>query len=87
MVAFVVVASGLFAMAYGSWRGYVAARSALLPLLRDGDPTRTLIDESRPIHARVRVRLALRQVAVAMAWLTVALYGMYLATAGTAMPR
>ena len=58
MVAFVVVASGLFAMAYGSWRGYVAARSALMPLLRDGEPTRTLIDEGRPIHARVRVRLA-----------------------------
>ena len=87
MVALVVVASGLFAMAYGSWRGYVAARAALMPLLGDGDPTRTLIESTRPIHARVRVRLALRQVVVAMAWLTVALYGMYLATAGTAMPR
>ena len=60
--AFVVVASGLFAMAYGSWRGYVAARSALMPLLRDGDPTRTLIDaepadpcaRSRPPRAPAR---------------------------------
>jgi hypothetical protein len=85
MVALVVVASGLFAMAYGSWRGYVAARAALLPLLREGDPTRTLIESSRPIHARVRLRLALRQVVLAIGWLTVALYGMYLVTAGTAM--
>jgi hypothetical protein len=85
MVVLVVIVSGLFAMAYGSWRGFVAARSALVPLLRDGDPTRTLIESGRPIHARVRVRLALRQVAVAFAWLTVAMYGMYLATAGAAM--
>ena len=85
MVVLVVIVSGLFAMAYGSWRGYVAARSALVPLLRDGDPTRTLIEAGRPIHARVRVRLALRQVAVSFAWLTVALYGMYLATVGAAM--
>ena len=85
MLVLVVIVSGLFAMAYGSWRGYVAARSALVPLLREGDPTRTLIESGRPIHARVRVRLALRQVVVAVAWLSVALYGMYLATVGAAM--
>jgi len=85
MLSVVLVLSGLFATVYGMSRGYVAARGALLPLLREGEPTRTLIDAGRPIHARSRVRVALRQVVVAVAWLTVALYGMYLATVGAAM--
>ena len=50
--------------------GYVAARSALLPLIREGDPTRTLIDATRPVHSRSRVRIAARNVAVSLAWLT-----------------
>lgn len=85
MVSAVLVLSGLFATVYGTWRGYVAARSAVLPLLRDGEPTRTLIEASRPLHARSRVRVAVRQVVVAVAWLSVALYGLYLATVGAAM--
>ena len=85
MLGLVLVGSGLFATVYGTWRGYVAARSAMLPLMREGDPTRTLIEAGRPIHARSRVRIALRQVMLAVAWLTVALYGMYLATVGTAV--
>ena len=76
--------SGAFAMVYGSWRGYVSAKAALAPLVTEGDPTRTLIEAHRPIHARSRVRLAIRHVVVAVGWLTVALYGMYLATAGMA---
>jgi hypothetical protein len=83
MLAAVLVVSGLVATAYGSWRGYVAARTALVPLLREGDPTRTLVEAGRPLHARTRVRLAVRHVLVAVGWLTVALYGMYLATAGS----
>ena len=85
MVSAVLVLSGLFATVYGTWRGYVAARSAVLPLLREGEPTRTLIEASRPLHARSRVRVAVRQVVVAVAWLSVALYGLYLATVGAAM--
>jgi hypothetical protein len=85
MLAAVLVVSGLFAIAYGSWRGYVAARTAMLPLLREGDPTRTLIEAGRPLHARARVRLAVRQVLLAVGWLTVALYGLYLATVGSAV--
>lgn len=84
MPALVLVASGLFAMAWGSWRGYRAARAAMLPLVREGDPTRTLVEAGQPAHARARVRLALRQVLLALGWLTVAVYGMYLATVGTA---
>jgi len=85
MLGAVLLVSGLFATVYGTWRGYVAARSAMLPLVRDGEPTRTLIDAQRPVHERSRVRRAARQVLVAVAWLTIALYGMYLATAGVAM--
>ena len=85
MLAAVLVVSGLFAIAYGSWRGYVAARTAMLPLLREGDPTRTLVEAGRPLHARTRVRVAVHQVLLAVGWLTVALYGLYLATVGTAV--
>ena len=85
MLGAVLLVSGLFAIVYGTWRGYVAARSAMLPLVRQGEPTRTLIDAGRPLHERTRLRLAARQVVVAVAWLTIALYGMYLASAGVAM--
>jgi hypothetical protein len=83
--AAVLLATGLIAMGYGSWRGYLAARAALVPLLREGDETRTLIESARPLHARTRVRLAARHVLLAIGWLTVAMYGMYLATAGVAV--
>ena len=82
MVGVVLVVSGLVAVAYGSWRGYAAARSALVPLVRDGDPTRTLIEATRPLHARSRVRFAARQVMLAVLWLCVAMYGLYLLTVG-----
>jgi hypothetical protein len=85
MLGAVLLVSGLFATVYGTWRGYVAARSAMLPLVREGEPTRTLIDAGRPLHERTRLRLAARQVLLAVVWLTIALYGMYLATAGVAM--
>ena len=50
--------------------------------MRDGDPTRSLVDATRPVHARVRVRLAARNVVIAVVWLGIAMYGMYLATVG-----
>ena len=55
MLGAVLLVSGLFATVYGTWRGYVAARSAMLPLIRDGEPTRSLIDAHRPLHERSRV--------------------------------
>ncbi len=82
MVGAVLVVCGLIAVAIGSWRGYAAARSALLPMVREGDPTRTLVEASQPLHARARVRLAARHVALALAWLCVAMYGLYMLTAG-----
>jgi hypothetical protein len=85
MLSVVLVTSGLIVTAYGTWRGYVAARGAMLPLVRQGDPTRFLVEATRPVHERSRVRIAVRQVLLAVGWLSVALYGMYLATVGSAV--
>ena len=82
MTAVVLLAAGAFLAGWGSWRGYQSARAALLPLVREGDPTRTLIDASRPVHARTRVRVMARHVLLAVAWLSVAMYGLFLATVG-----
>lgn len=87
MVGAILLLSGLVAVAYGSWRGYLAARSALAPMVRDGDETRALIEATRPARARARVRLAMRNVVVALAWISVAMYGLYLATTGAAVVR
>jgi hypothetical protein len=83
----VLLFSGLVTLAYGSWRGYAAARTALRPLARDGDPTRRLIDAARPAHERARVRGAARHVLLAVAWLSVATYGLFLATVGVTVLR
>jgi hypothetical protein len=83
MTGVVLVSAGVFLAFWGAWRGYGAARAALVPLVRDGDPTRSLVDATRPVHARVRVRLAARNVVAAVVWLGIAMYGMYLATVGT----
>jgi hypothetical protein len=77
----VPLVAGLAGATYAAWRSYVAARSALLPLVREGDPTRTLIEETQPVYTRSRVRIAVRNVAVSLGWLVVALYGLFLASA------
>ena len=82
MAGFALVVCGFIVVVHGSWRGYVAARSALMPLVRDGDPTRALVETARPFHARSRVRFAARQVLLAVLWLCVAMYGLYLLTVG-----
>jgi hypothetical protein len=84
MTGVVLVWAGVFLASWGALRGYGAARAALVPLLRDGDPTRSLVDATRPVYARVRMRLAARNVVIAVAWLGIAMYGMYLATVGMA---
>jgi hypothetical protein len=85
MVGAVLVMSGVVVIAWGAWRGYAAARSALVPLVREGDPTRTLIEASQPFHARARIRLAVRNVLLAVSWLFVATYGLCLALVGLAV--
>ncbi len=82
MLSAVLVATGLFLTVYGSLRGYATARAVLMPLGRDGEPTRTLVDSTRPVLARTRVRGAARNLGLALAWLAVAMSGLYLATVG-----
>jgi hypothetical protein len=84
MVGAVLLLTGLVLAGYGGWHGYAAARSAVLPLVREGDPTRSLIEATRPVHARSRVRLVARNVAFAVAWIVIAMYGLLLATTGAA---
>jgi hypothetical protein len=81
-----LVGCGLTALVIGGWRGYALAREALAPLVHDGEPTRTAIEAARPVHARFRVRLFARRVVVAVAWLVVALYGLFLVQAGSLAP-
>jgi hypothetical protein len=85
MIGVVLLLSGLFAIVYGSWRGYLAARSAVTPFVRQGDETRRLIDAGRPVHARSRTRWVVRHAGFSLIWLGVAMYGLYLATVGMAV--
>lgn len=78
----VLVACGLLLAGAGTWFGYRSARDALVPAIRDGDPTRAALDATRPLHARAGVRRAVRSVAAAVAWLALALYGLFLAQTG-----
>lgn len=85
MVGAILLLCGLVAVASGGWRGYQAARAALIRLRRDGDETRSRIDATRPVHARAKVRGAARHVGLAMMWIVVALYGVYLVATGAAV--
>ena len=82
MVDAVLLVCGLAAAVIGTWRGYVVAREAVGPFVHEGDPTRTLIEAGRPIHARPRVRLFVRRVLdlVCLAGAR-AMYGLYLCAA------
>ena len=82
----VLVACGSIALVVGTWRGYVVAREALGPIVRDdGEPTRRAIDATRPPLARMRVRAFARRTAVAIGWLVVAAYGLALIVEGLAV--
>ncbi len=82
MAALVLIASGTFALGWGLVRGFLMARAAVRPLACDGEPTRRLVEASRPVYARAQVRASIRFAVLAAAWLVVAMYGLYLATVG-----
>jgi hypothetical protein len=82
MVGAVLVLAGLVLFVYATSRGFGAARAALVPLLTQGDPTRTLIDATRPLREQSRVRIAVRSVAISIGWIVVAGYGLFLASVG-----
>jgi hypothetical protein len=76
----IVVGVGVVALA--GWRGFAAVRVAVGPLVHDGDPTRSLIEATRPVHERSRVRSFARGLTLSIGWLIVALYGLFLVAVG-----
>ena len=76
----VLVACGLAATAIGMWRGYVNARAVVAPVVHAGDATRTAVEATGPVPERARVRRAARNLVVAIAWLVMAMYGLFLLT-------
>jgi hypothetical protein len=82
MLGMTLTACGLVTATVGTWRGYVNARGALGSLARDGDPTREIIEASRPIFVRERVRRFVRPVAAAVLWLVIAMYGLLMVSLG-----
>ena len=78
MARFVLQLCGVIAVAIALWRSYVATREAVGPLIHDGDPTRTAIEATRRVTDRPRVRLFARRLGVAIGWLAVAMYGLFL---------
>jgi hypothetical protein len=82
MLGVTLTACGLVAATLGTWRGYANARTAVVSLARDGDPTRSAIEASRPILSRTRVRRFVRPLAAAVVWLAVAMYGLLMVSLG-----
>jgi hypothetical protein len=77
-----LVTCGLVLAGAGTWSGYRNAREAVVPFVREGDPTRRAIDAARPLHEREATRRFARGVLAAIGWLVLAMYGLYLVSAG-----
>ena len=82
----VLLLTGVVAIAIGSWRGYVNARAVLAPLAHPGEPTRTALEATQPLVERARVRRAVRSLAASLAWLALAMYGLFLVAAAEVAP-
>ncbi len=82
MIEAILTGSGLVLLLVGLGRGYGASRAALAPLVHSGEPTRAAIDAARPLVARARVRRFFRGTIVALAWLVLAGYGLFLVSVG-----
>jgi hypothetical protein len=74
----VLVMSGVLVAVIGTWRGYANARLVVAPLVHPGEPTRTAIEATQPVAERQRVRRAARNLVVAVGWLVLAMYGLFL---------
>ncbi|HWP61903.1 MAG TPA: hypothetical protein VNO86_00315 [Candidatus Binatia bacterium] len=82
MIEAILTGSGLVLVLVGLGRGYGASRSALAPLAHAGEPTRGAIEAGRPLVARSRVRRFVRGTILAVGWLLVAGYGLFLVSVG-----
>ena len=80
-MALVLVLTGLVAAVVGTWRGYANAREVLAPVMHPGEPTRTAVEATQPFHERARIRRAVRSLVAAIAWLGIAMYGLFLVAA------
>ena len=78
MARFLLQLCGVIAVVIGASRSYAATRRAVSPLVHDGDPTRTAIESTRRVTDRPRVRLFARRVVLAVGWLGVAMYGLFM---------
>ncbi len=78
-----LVTCGLVLAGVGTWSGYRSAREAVAPAAHPGDPTRTAIDAARPPHVRPAARRFARSATIAVGWLVLALYGLFLASTGS----
>ncbi len=81
----VLLVSGLVATVVGTWRGYVNARDALGPVVHGGEPTRTALEGEQRVLDRPRVRRFLRNAAVSLGWLAIAMYGLFLISTAEAV--
>jgi hypothetical protein len=84
-VGIVLVGCGTFAVVIGLVRGYVAARSAVGSFVHAAGSSRPPTDAGRPVRVPTAVRRTLRSVVLAVGWLMVALYGLFLASAGAVL--
>ena len=80
----VLLLSGLFVAGIGTWRGYANARLVVAPLARPGEPTRTAVEATQPLDERARLRRAARNLVVAVGWLVLAMYGLFLVSSAEA---
>jgi hypothetical protein len=85
-MGFLLILCGTIAATTGLYRGFALAREALAPLAHEGDPTRTAIEATRPFPARPRVRRFVSRVLGAIAWLVIAMYGLYLIYRASELP-
>jgi hypothetical protein len=76
--------SGVFLVVVGSWRGYAAARTAIGPFLHEGESTRTAVEATQRLTERARLVLAVRRTGLAIGWLVIAMYGLFLVAAAGA---
>jgi hypothetical protein len=78
MARFVLQLCGVIAIVIAASRSYAATRQAVGPFVHEGDPTRTALEATRRITDRPRVRLFARRLVVAIGWLAVVIYGLFL---------
>ena len=79
-----MLACGLAATAIGTWRGYGNARAVVAPLVHPADATPTAVKATTPDDEHARVRQAARNLVAAIAWLVIALYGLFLVASAEA---